>query len=197
MTVPILANKYRLLVPWCSHLTSICTYQRSVYVLFCQRKVEIHQKLAKIALHWSQQNLLLSFLNTKYCVDIGEISSFTQCSSKQRGFKIANLKVCYGILEKINLRLFSFISHCLWAFEKAKWKLKVRRFFIRINTFYEMWWMHPHMFSVWRRKCRQRRNAIVNIRMHIKTYLSTMEFGTIILLCFCVCVWLDCRLLLW
>ena len=86
----------------------------------------------------------------RYCVDIGDISSFTQCSSKQRGFKIANLRVCYGILEKINLRLFPFISHCLWAFEKSKWKLKVRRFFIRINTFYEMWWMHAptHVFSL-------------------------------------------------
>lgn len=132
----------------------------------------------------------------RYCVDIGDISSFTQCSSKQRGFKIANLKVCYGILEKINLRLFPFISHCLWAFEKSKWKLKVRRFFIRINTFYEMWWMHPHMFSVWRRKCRQRRNAIVNIRMHIKRIYLRWNLAPSFCYVF-VYVWLDCRLLLW
>ena len=44
-----------------------------------------------------------------------------------------------------------------------------------------------HVFSL-EEEMQTQTNAIVNIRMRLKTYLSTMEFGTIILLCFCLCL---------
>ena len=74
LVVAVVSGVARLPEPphgtWQVRGVGLSDYRSSEYfislsiILFCQRRVEITESLRKIALHWCQQNLLLSFFNT-------------------------------------------------------------------------------------------------------------------------------------